>query len=217
MKNSIGLGFIHEIYLKVRYKEKWLKILYKFSYTWYNNISFNKDFYNMFNRNQQRHYVNCPVDSFTLYFSENISFLQNLYIWLCDVFKRSPVDLSREALRYTESSSAVAGEKRKEWHSLSKILSSSLNIRELKITPTFLSVKKKEKYLHMIIAQNTRWLFDHLPMVTCWAHCSEGQLSELLVFSLLIHLVNSHVLRYCDKHWNYKWKVTQATLNSHIL
>lgn len=78
----------------------------------------------MFNRNQQRRYVNYPTDSFSLCFSDNISFLQNLYIWLCDVFKRSPVDLSREALRYTESSSAVAGEKRKEWHSLSKILSS---------------------------------------------------------------------------------------------
>ena len=48
-----------------------------------------------------------------------------------------------------------------------------------------------------------------------------GWVSELLVLSFFIHvlmqlseLMNTHAFmqRFCDKHWNYKMKVTQSTL-----
>ena len=50
-----------------------------------------------------------------------------------------------------------------------------------------------------------------------------GWVSELLVFSFFIHvlmqlseLMNTHVFmqKFCDKHWNYKVKVTQSTLKN---
>ena len=53
-----------------------------------------------------------------------------------------------------------------------------------------------------------------------------GWVSELLVLSLFIHvlmqlseLMNTHAFmqRFCDKHWNYKMKVTQSTLKNDML